>query len=214
METTRDPSKNSGEPVEGQRAEDLFPDFFPKAAVIEQEREETVLPPIDAGWEEEGDTQLSREESGLHALVLLRDAEQRRLVERTLMRMGYAVTVADSAAQALEELRLGRHLLLFCGTDEAYSPLHSYVCRQMPQARRRILYYVLMGPDVYTCYDLQALALSANLLVNERELKYLERILLRGFQDYVKLFHPFLETLGETRTPVPPQSDDSGFSLP
>ncbi len=212
METTRDASRSSGEPVEGQRAEDLFPDFFPKAAVVEQECRETVLPPLDAGWEER-ETQVSREETGLHALVLLQDAEQRRLVERTLLRMGYAVTVPDSAAQALEELRRGRHLLLFCGTDEAYSPLRQYVCRQMPQARRRILYYVLVGPDVHTCYDLQALALSANLVVNERELKYLERILLRGFQDYVKLFHPFLEVLGETRTPVPPRGDDAESSL-
>lgn len=208
METTREPSAGRDE-VEGRRAEDLFPDFFPKAKPAPPKREtQAVLPPEDTGWSE-GDDRRTQEESGLYALLLLQE-EQRPLVERTLARMGYAITVAHSAEQALEELRTGRHQLIFCGTDGACAPLHQYICRQMPQSRRRILYYVLVGPDVHTCYDLQALTLSANLLVNERELPQLDRILRRGFQDYAKLFLPFLEVLGETRTPLPPQEEGDG----
>ena len=72
----------------------------------------------------------------------------------------------------------------------------------MWQQRRRLLYYVLVGPDVHTCYNLQALALSANLVINERELAFVEVILRKGFREYVELFGPFLEVLEENRLPV------------
>ena len=68
--------------------------------------------------------------------------------------------------------------------------------------RRRLIYYVLIGAELRTCYDMEALALSANAVVNERDLPYLEVILKRGFLDYEKLFGPMLEVLGEYDWPI------------
>ncbi|MBT8334771.1 MAG: hypothetical protein KJP19_10085 [Deltaproteobacteria bacterium] len=67
--------------------------------------------------------------------------------------------------------------------------------RNLAGDKRRNLYYVIIGPELKTLYDLQALSLSANLVVNNSDMKYLDKILKKGFQDYETLFRPFVEII-------------------
>ncbi len=64
-------------------------------------------------------------------------------------------------------------------------------------ARRRAIYYIIMGPEFHTLYDLEALANNANLVVNDKEAAYLEIIFKKGRQDYDDLFGPYLEAKGK-----------------
>ena len=63
--------------------------------------------------------------------------------------------------------------------------------------QRRSIYYVLIGPDFHTLYDLEALSNSANLVVNESELGQFDLILKKGLQDYDDLFGLYIKMLKE-----------------
>ena len=54
-----------------------------------------------------------------------------------------------------------------------------------------------------THYDLEALAFSANLVINDREMPHLEPVLRKGLQDYEKLFRPLLDALAAETTALP-----------
>ena len=60
-------------------------------------------------------------------------------------------------------------------------------------SRRRYLFYILIGPEFQTLYNLQALAHSANLVVNDKDLLQLGVALRRAIPVYEKLFGPFME---------------------
>ena len=53
----------------------------------------------------------------------------------------------------------------------------------------------IVGPRLHTLYDLEALAFSANLVINDREMPYLEPVLRKGLRDYEKLFRPLIDAL-------------------
>ncbi len=202
MVTTKDTSaENNQDSLQGRQAEELFPDFFQTSVRKAYAGPAVPQPPGDS-WMESDAAYDQEDAAGLHALLLLRDAEQRLQIGTTLQRMGYITAAVQSAEHALDELRTASCQLVVCGTDAAYSPFRDYLSLSLPQQRRRLLYHVLIGPDVNTCYNLQALALSANLVINERELPFFEVILRKGFQEYSELFGPFLEVLGENRLPV------------
>jgi hypothetical protein len=66
----------------------------------------------------------------------------------------------------------------------------------MAMARRRYVFYVLIGPEFRTLYDLEALANSANLVVNDSDTGHFSIILKRGMNEYQELFGPYLQALG------------------
>ena len=67
--------------------------------------------------------------------------------------------------------------------------------KKMPMAKRRHIFYVLVGPKFNTLYDLEALASSANLVVNDNEISKFNIILKKSLQDYEDLFGPYIATL-------------------
>ena len=67
--------------------------------------------------------------------------------------------------------------------------------RNLAGDKRRNLYYAIIGPKLKTLYDLEALCLSANLVVNSKDVQYLDKILEKGFKDYETLYRPFIEIL-------------------
>ena len=74
------------------------------------------------------------------------------------------------------------------------SQFHAYM-RTMEMARRRFIFYVLMGPDFKTFYNLEALANSANLVVNEKDSVKFDIILRKAIPEYEELFGAFMTEL-------------------
>lgn len=135
------------------------------------------------------------------AMVLINDAEQRRQVAAALEGEGYQVEFPESAEAGKERMRFVNFAAVvmhsaFEGGTLTNSLFHQHM-RKMPMAGRRLLYYVLIGPDFNTFYDLEALALSANLVVNEGDMGKMPLILKKGLHDYQLLFGPYLEALRE-----------------
>ncbi|MCK5340823.1 MAG: hypothetical protein KAJ60_07090, partial [Desulfobulbaceae bacterium] len=115
--------------------------------------------------------------------------------------IGYQSIYAESAEDAIEKMRFVNyaavvyHTILEEGGLEK-STFHSYVSG-LAMSKRRYMYYVLVGPEFHTLYDLEALAYSANLVVNDTELGHMDLILRKGMRENEELFGPFLSALKE-----------------
>lgn len=184
----------------GQSAQDLFPDLFQNESAPKKVRDIVVPPPPDTNWLANilPGAQQERAEDAPLALLAMGGDSQRNMVEQQLATMGYAVTTATSSAQAINQLRAKNYHLILCATNAAFEPARQFV-HQLAVERRRKTYFVLIGPDMHTLYDLEALAFSANLVINVRDLASLKQILDKGFRDYERLFRPLLDTLRTAR---------------
>lgn len=132
------------------------------------------------------------------ALVLHRADEQRRQIGEALESVGYQVFMAENTADALERMRFVNFSCVVLHADMeggvASSPFHGHM-RALPMERRRYIFYILLGSSLRTLYDLEALACSANLTVNTRDLGHLDIILRKAIPAYEELFGAFLEEL-------------------
>lgn len=135
------------------------------------------------------------------AMVLIADETLRQQAVTALEGLDYQVEVADSATAAIERMRFVNFAAVtldsaFEGGNLTDSNFHQHM-RQLPMTSRRLVLYVLLGPDFNTLYDLEALAHSANLVVNRRDAAKLPLILKKGLHDYQLLFGPYLDALKE-----------------
>ncbi len=159
-------------------------------------------PPPDLSWLSGGE--FDREEAIEDipvAMLLIPDEAQRQQVAATFTELGYQPLTFTSAEAAIERMRfaaIGAVVLhtAFEGRPLAEAAFHRHMCR-MGMAQRRYIYYIIVGPKLHTLYDLEALSLSANLVVNERDLDYLDVIVRKGLADYEDLFGPYLAALQE-----------------
>jgi hypothetical protein len=83
--------------------------------------------------------------------------------------------------------------------DEFDGPLsQSSFHREMsalPMDRRRSIFYALIGKQWHTLYNMEALAHSANVVVNEAEAAHFDIILKKGLLEQMELFGPYVEAI-------------------
>lgn len=132
------------------------------------------------------------------ALILHQPDEQRQRIGEALEAVGYQVFMADTVVNAMERMRFVNFscVVLQANMDGtlAQSSFHAYM-RNLTMERRRYIFYILIGNDFHTLYNLEALAYSANLTVNSSDLSHLDIVLRKSIPDYEELFGPFLEEL-------------------
>jgi len=132
------------------------------------------------------------------ALVLFADTPQRENIVDAMKTVGYQVVTADTAQEAMKRMQFVSFSCVALDSELegtlADSAFHQYM-RKMPMERRRYIFYILIGPSLYSLYDLEAMALSANLVVGEKDLKYFDVILRKSIPAYEDLFGPILEEL-------------------
>lgn len=162
----------------------------------------TLTPPgpPDLTWLKEGNIQdEDRPDDTPMALLLFPEGKQRDLVRDAIEAVGYQVVLAQSVQEAQERMRFVNFACItlhsqFDGPSLAKSTFHGYM-REMTMNRRRYLFYILIGPEFNTLYNLQALAYSANLVVNEKDLLHLGIALRKAIPAYEELFGPYMEEL-------------------
>jgi len=183
--------------LKGKSAIDFFPDLVPEIPT-ENESDLTIPAPQppDTGWlySEVPEADKQKKADSLTALVGIGADHDRELIESTLKKMGYIIDVAFSSAHAIDKIQSFLYNLIICSEEPIFKETHKNIC-ELPPGKRRLIYYVIVGPNVNTLHNLEALALSANLVINDRDLPYLTSILTKGLQDYDSLFRPFLEAL-------------------
>ncbi|MBT8361087.1 MAG: hypothetical protein KJO32_09040 [Deltaproteobacteria bacterium] len=128
------------------------------------------------------------------ALILSADNNCLLVCKKVLQNFKFVVKITPSESDAIESISLYSFSTLVYDSSLGFNDFEYYM-RNLAGDKRRNLYYVIIGPELKTLYDLQALSLSANLVVNNSDMKYLDKILKKGFQDYETLFRPFVEII-------------------
>ncbi|MCL7487375.1 MAG: hypothetical protein M8357_04265 [Desulfobulbaceae bacterium] len=156
--------------------------------------------PPDLGWLKESAVQEDdRIEDIPMALVLYPDNEQRDIVRDALEQVGYQVVFGKDIEEARERMRFVSFACVvlhsqFESPKLEDSTFHQYM-RNMSMQRRRYLFYILVGPEFHTLYNLQALAYSANLLINDKDLYHMGIALRKAIPLYEEIFGAFMEEL-------------------
>ncbi|MBC8209117.1 MAG: hypothetical protein H8E79_08130 [Desulfobulbaceae bacterium] len=160
----------------------------------------TPPPAPDPDWL---DIMLHKESGGSEvlpkALILMHDSASRATLASGIEELGFLPFFPDSVSSAKERLRLSSYEMVILhsgyeGSSLADSTFHTFM-RAMKMNRRRSILYVLLGPEFHTLYDLEALSLSANLVMNEKELPMTKTVLRRALNDHRELFDPFTEEI-------------------
>lgn len=156
--------------------------------------------PPDVSWLKDGvfeDQEVVEEIP--QALVLVPENAGQDVVVKAVEGLGYRAAVAGSAEEAIEKIEFVNYSSVILHADFEEGGLdsglfHQHMCK-MNMAKRRYIFYALIGKQLKTLYDLQALAYSANVVVNEAEIPYLGTILRKAIPDYEALFGPLMEEM-------------------
>lgn len=156
--------------------------------------------PPDISWVEEGvfDDDDVIEDVPL-ALVLMEDGALRDTVVESVEGIGYKTEFVKDSKEAMEKMEFVEYSAVvlqsgYEGESLAESKFHRHMY-EMNMSRRRFIFYTLIGKEFKTLYNLQALAYSANLVVNNNEIPYFNVILRKAIPEYEELFGPITEEL-------------------
>jgi hypothetical protein len=210
-----DDEKKSG----GEDAFSMFPDLMGGApepeqkksapAVSEPPSQPEVVPvapvkhtpppePPDISWLVSGEFNAKSLSMGVPtALLLMSDGESKTGAADAFKTIGYQIEEADSEDQAILKMNSGMFAAVilhqdFVGGEIGVSVFHNFM-KSLGMAVRRPIFYVLIGEQFHTLYDLEALSESANVVVNTNDVKQLGIIIRKGLKDYEKLFGPLVE---------------------
>lgn len=156
--------------------------------------------PPDTEWLKEGKFEEKEVIEDIpRALVLMPDMPGRDQVVTSAGSVGYRVELAYKPEEAIEKMRFVNYAAVFLhsrfepgGIDSGI--FHQFM-RTMAMARRRYIFYVLLGEQFKTLYDLQALSCSANLVINDAEIPFINIVLKKVIPEYEMLFGPLMEEM-------------------
>ncbi len=133
------------------------------------------------------------------ALVLMDSGPHRDTIVESIESIGYKTEIVQSSLEAMEKMQFVEYSAVvlhsqYEGNGLSTSPFHKFMCN-MSMSRRRFIFYTLVGNEFKTLYNLQALAHSANLVVNDEEIPYFSIIIRKAIPEYEELFGPITEEL-------------------
>jgi predicted Zn finger-like uncharacterized protein len=141
------------------------------------------------------------EEGRKLALIMGREASLNETLNTSAQALGYQYLQVESSAEAISKLRFHHFDIIllsdgFDGYTVAENPILAYLNRQSMSVRRRI-FLALIGGAFKTTDNMMAYALSANLVVNEKDLDKLTGILKSAIAENEKFYKIFTDTLVE-----------------
>ena len=132
-------------------------------------------------------------------LILMPDSPNCRLITEALETLGYQASFVQSAEDAMEKMQFINYASVVLHSHYEDSPLekgifHQFM-RDMSMSKLRYIFYILIGPEFHTLYGLEALACSANLVVNEKDLPQLAIILRTAIPQYEGMFGAIMQEM-------------------
>ncbi len=173
-----------------------------RPAAINQEQTGAVRPPMspDISWLSGGEKVVKQMIKGrpLALLAVPRGGVRDTLV-REIDKLNYQVEEATDIDDAIDKIISTPYELVICHSSYEKGGLnvarfHGYVSR-LPMNRRHDIFYVLVGEEMKTLYDMQALAYSANLVINDAEVRHIGAFLPKAIEEHREFLQPLLEEL-------------------
>ena len=142
------------------------------------------------------------EEGTTLALVMATSEEQSVEIKSAVEALGYRYVPASDTRDATGKLRFHHFdlVILFEGFDGQQlenSPILNYMNHMSMSVRRRI-FFVLIGEQFKTMDNMMAFAMSANGVINPKDLDKLPAILKKAITDNEKFYKVFMDALVET----------------
>jgi hypothetical protein len=162
----------------------------------------SVVPPQapDISWLNSGEVKASDVLDDVPtAMVLIQDPAIQEKVSQGLEENQYQIYIPESIDQAINSMRFKEYAVVaffseYDGKSIDEQAFHKFMM-QMSMAKRRKIYYILVGASFHTLFDLEALTLSANMVVNIHEVDHISVLLKKGLKEYETLFAPYASTL-------------------
>ena len=156
-------------------------------------------PPLDFLEEKQGGLLEDQVRDVPMALVLHGDEGVRHQLAAAMEALGYQVMTLTSSQEAIDQVGSVSFASIVFHSDFEGGALddavfHNFM-RDMAMSKRRMIFYILVGPQFTTLYDIQALANSANLVVADNDVKNFQLVLHKSIPYYEQLFGPLLEEL-------------------
>ncbi len=160
----------------------------------------TPPPPPDITWLLEGRYEGKETiEDVPMALILMQEGAAREKVIASLEGIGYRAELVASTTDAIEKIQFVDYACIVLHSQYESngintSAFHKQMCA-LNMSKRRFNFYILIGREFKTLYNLQALVYSANLVVNDQEIPKFDIILRKAIPEYEDLFGPIMEEL-------------------
>jgi hypothetical protein len=133
------------------------------------------------------------------AMILIHDPEARQQVTEVLEERNLQIHCPENVDDAVSCQRFKTFDVVVYSAEYENGPVDTHDFHKfmsgMSMKRRRNIFYVLVGNEVRTLYDLEALTLSANLVVNTRELPHFDKVFQKGMKGYESLLGPYISML-------------------
>lgn len=162
-------------------------------------------PPPDVSWLKNGLYDDQKHSFDIPTtLVLMTDRATMDFVSLTFEKLGYLVDFSETPHDAIHKLTSVHYAVVIIdakfeeGLALEESTVHNFISR-LPMDRRRLMFYILVGAELRTLYNLEALSLSANLVINNADIEHLAKVFRKSFNDYSMLITPLLESLNTNR---------------
>lgn len=159
-------------------------------------------PPPDVNWLAESVFEESETIRDIpKVLVLIDPGEIRDRVLAAMVESFFQPVTVNTGAEAVEQIKgvpfdsVVLHSS-FAGESLLQSSVHTLM-KKMQMARRRYIFYVLVGQEFSTLYSLQAVSHSADLVVNEKDVAHMKNIYRKGQAEKDELFGPYIKALAE-----------------
>ncbi|HID31570.1 MAG TPA: response regulator [Desulfobacterales bacterium] len=133
------------------------------------------------------------------ALICEQDTGVREKIRSALERMDYHVIEAESARDAMRQIRLRVFDLVvldesFEGGNRESNHVLQYLAH-LPMNPRRNIFVVLLGNALNTSDNMMALSNSVNLVVNPKDADELDKVLKRSQKEHEELYRVLTGTL-------------------
>jgi hypothetical protein len=132
-------------------------------------------------------------------IALILDRQNDDLWTTALTELDYKLQRAKSPEHAVHKLRFNQYHVVafhekFGGTTLETSPLYEYI-RDMPMDTRRKTFVAMVSDNFKTLDNMEALAYSVNLVVNQKDFDQLETILKKAIGDNDTFYKVYRETM-------------------
>lgn len=204
----------SGKIFKNKSAKDLFPALFnddqnPEQFIVKDPRPKNLEklnvrggrpPPPDTKWFRQIVIEDKSEitDDVPRGLIITDIIDNFSTYTTLLGSLGYVVEHTNTDSSAIELISTISFSLVVYENTLKLDKFEEYM-RNLSGSKRRNLIYVIVGPDLRTLYNLEALSLSANAVVNSKDMKYINLILNKVYQDYDALYGPYIEVLKATK---------------
>lgn len=149
-----------------------------------------------------GDEALDFIDEGIKPALILAGDDMVEKARSSIDELGYKSISAPNTRDALGKMRFHHFDMVlladgFDGQELENSPIMNYINHLSMSSRRRI-FFVLMGEKFKTMDDMKAYAMSANMVINNKDVDKLTSLLKRGLSEHEKFYKVFMDTLVET----------------